>query len=132
MRKPLSIGSIPANQFATGLTVTLLAGAAYAWKMNFTSNSNILSLWNFAVTMAVDDNTTVDSNGHLAYQWPMGSSLSSVVQATVSMSSFLDWKQSFDLTNRRTFVVWMVNNDSVSHTLYMYAKGYTQSVSAGG
>lgn len=131
LRQPLSIGSVPVSG-TIQVTVTVPAGDSGSWTIFFSTANQHLSDWNFAVSMVVDDNTTLDSEGHWAYRWPAGTSLPSAVETNVFMSSFIDWGMSSDISNQRAFVIWFSNKDTADHTLYLYTKGYTQSVNAGG
>ncbi len=98
--------------------LTLLGGQSGTFNVTTTPSSQILTIWNFAFTVYVDNTTN-------AYQWPNGSSIT-VGSGNIFCVPWLDWADSSDTTNVRVFKVRISNEDpgAVTHSYYLRFKAY--------
>src|SRR5882672_12098904 len=92
---------------------------------NIVPQSTQLSLWNFLFTVVVDD-TITDSNGDFTYAVPYGSGfIFQDPKSNCIVQHWTDWGRSSDTNNQRYNMIKIQNNDTVSHTYYVFYKAYT-------
>lgn len=128
VKKSVATVSIPAANSANYLGFVTVSSLSYfsVSVFNSATASTDLSLWNFFWSAAIDTNNT---NG--LYYWPYGTSLTPAQQGKIVLIPHYDWYQSNDGANVRTETIFIQNNDSSSHIIYLYYKAYTQPVIGG-
>lgn len=94
-------------------------------------SSQSLSIWNFLFSLVIDSLQT-DSDGYYQYLFPdninsfhASTSLLSSAQGKLTLQQWTDWSTSNDTNNVRNNIIRVTNNDSASHTYYLFFKGYT-------
>jgi hypothetical protein len=111
----LQVGRVP-DVGVLANNVTIAAAGAATFLVNLTPTSSTLSLWNFALSVYVDND---DPN----YRFPNGPSISAA-QRSMRLYNWLDWADSSDSTNFRCYKVRIENFDSGSHTYYLKFRAY--------
>jgi len=99
----------------TANTGSLAAGAVTDLTFTITPTDEIVSLWDFLLSVYVD----TDDNAN--YLYPSGGSLSAG-QMNFDLQWGIDYTLSSDTTGERIAKVVIKNNDGSAHTYYVHAK----------
>lgn len=110
---------------ASSGAATVAAGSQITFSITATPFSSILTLWNFLSSLYID---TPASAGSL--YGGVNNTLTSG-QKNLTREDWWDWAESSDSSNVRVFKVRIKNNDSISHTYYLFWNTYFPSLSAG-
>lgn len=119
------VSSLPNGPGSLSVNVTAVAGGTRTVIFEIQPAGDRLNMWNFLPTVVIDS-TGIDNLGHFSNGWPYGTSGASSIAAS-RVVTWIDWAYSSDRTNMRAFAVHIENNDSSSHTYYIYVKAYTNS-----
>lgn len=130
-RQIVGVSSLPTGSNAVLVSHTSIPGNIWTVNFQVSPSNRTLSLWNFAASLVVDDNTTFDSTGQFANLWPTGSGITTEVGTSIRREDWFDWALSSDEDNERVYVLRIENLDTVDHTFYVYFKAYTQSSNPG-
>lgn len=124
-RKTQGVTPIPAGSGVVLATRTIVANSVFSWQVTITPTNKALSIWNLAYDVLIDSSTDT------TFAWPWGTSVTGTMAQKIDIISWMSYIKSDDNANKRIFIVTIRNNDSVSHTTYMYWKAYTMSTSIG-
>jgi hypothetical protein len=120
------ISSIPTGPSALMATSTIAAGDSTQFVVTIFPQSKRLSKWDFLFSVVIDDNVTI-IDGLPANLFADGASLTNGQLAMRLTPGWTDWAESSDTTNTRVHKLLIKNEDTVSHTYYVYFKAYTDS-----
>jgi hypothetical protein len=105
-----------ASDLVTVSPVTIAAGVGLTSTATFNPSVNILSLWNFKVTLYIDGTTSADI-------FPNGANITSGMRKCTLMQ-WIDYAESTDSINTTVFKVRARNDDTVSHDYKLVYKAY--------
>lgn len=130
IRQKIGVTSVPkgVNDVVSG-SITIAANTTRTFIVTITPADQNLNLWNFLFSVVVDD-ISRDSDGNYNYIFPEGPLLSDA-QRNMRIIHWIDWAKSSDLTNIRVHKIRIENDDSSSHTYYLYYKAYTFATNTG-
>lgn len=120
----LTVQGIPDNNQVYLNSLVIGSGAPGEFIYQVQPNNQTLTLWNFGWSIYIDP-TVFEANGipQSIFKWASGSALT-VAQNNISVCGYLDWADSSDETNQRTFKVTVHNNDTSNHTYYAAVRFY--------
>lgn len=122
-RQRLAVYSLPNINTVYSTSLTITAGMARTFNITVTPTNKELGLWNFLVSVVVDD-ITKDSGNNFLYLFPSGSAITAA-QRQLRLMHWHDWAESNDRTNMRMIKTRIENFDTADHTYYLYFKAYT-------
>lgn len=111
----ISVDRIPSGAEVASGPWTVAAGSYLHIYFTVFPASDTLTLWNFLHTVYVD--TDNDST----YIWPGGSNVNPLKHL---VTAWIDWELSNDTTNSRKYVIYVLNNDGISHDYYIHNRAY--------
>lgn len=124
------IASIPGGPGVAFGSIMLTAGQALTGLFAFVPAGDKLSLWNILFSVVIDDNTTLTANGQFNNLFPEGGGLTAG-QRNCRVYNWIDWATSNDSRNQREIKIRIENDDTSTHTYYLYVKAYTYSSTTG-